>query len=330
MHAALPQMLFSCDNTEFFAHKSMPILRSAFIALSRNAALRSFSERSSIGRRMSSRFVAGMQVEDVLRVAETINQQGMAVTLDSLGENVSTADEARRAADIYHRLLDEIRARGLNANVSVKLTQMGLELSEPLAHEIAAGLVQHAVEAGTFVRIDMEGSELTQVTVDMVREIHARPGHAEHVGVVIQAYLFRSAEDIARLVKDGVRIRLCKGAYKEPASIAFAEKRAVDANYVKLMQTLLTSGLYHGIATHDEAMIVATKRFVAERGIDRNSFEFQMLYGIRRDLQAELVADGYRMRVYVPFGAEWYPYFMRRLAERPANVLFLAKNLLRN
>jgi proline dehydrogenase len=308
----------------------MPILRSAFIALSRNAALRSFSERSAMGRRMSSRFVAGMQVEDVLRVAETINQQGMAVTLDSLGENVSTAEEARRAADIYHRLIDEIQARRLNANVSVKLTQMGLELSESLAHEIASELVEHAVEAGTFVRIDMEGSEFTQVTVDMVRELHARPGSAGHVGVVIQAYLFRSAVDIARLVGEGVRIRLCKGAYKESATIAFAEKQDVDANYVKLMQTLLTSGLYHGIATHDEAMIAATKQFVAERGIARESFEFQMLYGIRRELQAQLVADGYRMRVYVPFGTEWYPYFMRRLAERPANVIFLAKNMLRS
>lgn len=283
-----------------------------------------------MGRRMSSRFVAGMQVEDVLRVAETLNQQGMAVTLDSLGENVSTADEARRAADIYHRLMDEIQARKLNANVSVKLTQMGLELSEDLAHEIAGELVQHAVEAGTFVRIDMEGSEFTQVTVDMVREIHARPGFAGHVGVVIQAYLFRSEADIAQLVKDGVRIRLCKGAYKEPATIAFPDKRDVDGNYVKLMQALLTSGLYHGIATHDEAMIAATKQFAAERGIGRDRFEFQMLYGIRRDLQAQLVAEGYGMRVYVPFGAEWYPYFMRRLAERPANVIFLAKNMLRS
>lgn len=308
----------------------MPILRSAFIALSHNAALRSFSERSLIGRRMSSRFVAGVQVEDALQVAETLNQQGMAVTMDSLGENVSTADEARRAAGVYHRLLDEIHARALNATVSVKLTQMGLELSEPLAHEIAAELVQHAVEAGTFVRIDMEGSDLTQVTVDLVRELHRRPNFRGHVGIVIQSYLYRSAVDVAELVTDGVGIRLCKGAYQEPASIAFPEKRDVDANYVKLMQTLMTSGLYHGIATHDEAMIEETKQFVDERGLGRESFEFQMLYGIRRDLQAQLVAEGYRVRVYVPFGSEWYPYFMRRLAERPANVLFLAKSLLHN
>lgn len=319
----------SCDNTEFFAGILMPILRSAFIALSRNAALRAFAERSAAGRRMSSRFVAGLQVEDALRVAEIMNRQGMAVTLDSLGENVNSADEARRAAAVYHRLLDEICARGLNANVSVKLSQMGLELSESLAHEIAAELVQHAVEADSFVRIDMEGSTFTQTTVEMVREIHTRQGCAGHVGVVVQAYLLRSAEDIAQLVADGVRIRLCKGAYKESATIAFAEKPDVDANYLKLMQVLLASGIYHGIATHDEAMIAATKKFVAGRGIARESFEFQMLYGIRRDLQAKLVEEGYRMRVYVPFGAEWYPYFMRRLAERPANAFFIAKNLMR-
>lgn len=307
----------------------MPILRSAFIALSRNAALRSFAEHSPLGRRMSSRFVAGLHVEEALQVAEEINRQGMAVTLDSLGENISTADEAHRAAAIYHRLLDEISARGLNANVSVKLTQMGLELSEPLAHEIAASLVQHAVDANSFVRIDMEGSPLTQATIDLVREIHARPGCSGHVGIVIQAYLFRSASDIDQLTRDGIRIRLCKGAYKEPPSIAFAEKRDVDANYIRLMQTLLSSGIYHGIATHDEAMIAATTQFAAEHNIPRDSFEFQMLYGIRRDLQTRLVQQGYRMRVYVPFGSEWYPYFMRRLAERPANLLFLARNMLR-
>ncbi len=308
----------------------MPMLRSAFLALSRNASLRSFSERSPVGRRMSARFVAGVEVEDALRVAEAINRQGMAVTLDHLGENVTTADEARAAADVYHRLLDAIHARNLNANVSVKLTQMGLELGEPLAHETAAALVNHAVETGSFVRIDMESSAFTDATLQLVRQIRARPGCLGHVGVVIQAYLFRSAGDIAALLRDKVPVRLCKGAYNEPPSIAFAAKREVDANYVKLMKTLLTSGLYHGIATHDEAMIAATKKFVTERGISRDTFEFQMLYGIRRDLQAQLVREGFRVRVYVPFGSEWYPYFMRRLAERPANLLFLARNLLRS
>ncbi len=254
---------------------------------------------------------------------------GIASTLDSLGENVSTAEEARRSAEVYHRLIDAIQTRKMNANVSVKLTQMGMDLDAGLAEEIVAGLVEHAVAANTFVRVDMEGSEYTQATIDMVRRLHALPDNRGHVGVVIQAYLYRSEEDIRTLTGEGIRIRLCKGAYKEPASVAFAEKRDVDANFVKLTGQLLTSGIYHGIATHDEAMIAAAKTFVLERGIDPKSFEFQMLYGIRRDLQKALVREGFNMRVYVPFGSEWYPYFMRRLAERPANALFIARNLLK-
>lgn len=308
----------------------MPFLRSTFIALSRNSALRSFSERSTLGRKMSSRFVAGMTPEEVLQSAESLHRMGIASTLDSLGENVSTPEEARHSADIYHRLLDAIQTRGhLNANVSVKLTQMGMDLDPGLAEEIVAGLVRHAVAADTFVRVDMEGSEYTQATIDMVRRIHAVPGNRGRVGIVIQAYLYRSEEDIRTLTAEGIRIRLCKGAYKEPANLAFPEKKDVDANFVKLTQMLLTSGIYHGIATHDEQMIAETKAFVRERGIDPNTFEFQMLYGVRRDLQKSLVREGFNMRIYVPFGTEWYPYFMRRLAERPANALFIAKNLLK-
>ena len=307
----------------------MPILRSAFIALSRNATLRSFSEQSAMGRRMSSRFVAGMTLDEVLRSAEALQHLGIASTLDSLGENVSSPEEARRSADIYHRLLDAIQTRKLNANVSVKLTQMGMDLDQGLAEEIVAGLVQHAVAADTFVRVDMEGSEYTQATIDMVRRLHALSGNRGHVGIVIQAYLYRSAEDIRRLTSEGIRIRLCKGAYKEPGNIAFPEKKDVDTNFVQLTQNLLTSGIYHGIATHDEQMIAAAKSFVRERDISPESFEFQMLYGVRRDLQKELVKEGFKMRVYVPFGTEWYPYFMRRLAERPANALFIAKNMLK-
>lgn len=307
----------------------MPILRSAFIAFSRNQTLRRFAERSSTGRRMSSRFVAGMEIADALRAAESLQAQGIAATLDSLGENVATPEEARRSADIYHRLLDAIDSRNLNANVSVKLTQMGMDLGHDLAREIVSGLVDHAVAAKTFVRVDMEGSEYTQATIDLVRALHAAPANQGHVGIVIQAYLHRSERDIAGLIADGIRIRLCKGAYKEPPEIAFPSKADVDANFVKLAHTLLTSGIYHGIATHDEAMVSATRQFVAEQRIDPNSFEFQMLYGIRRDLQRALVAEGFNVRVYVPFGAEWYPYFMRRLAERPANVLFIAKNMLK-
>lgn len=278
---------------------------------------------------MSSRFVAGMGIEDVLRAAQSLQGQGIASTLDSLGENVTTPEQARHSADIYHRLLDAIATRKLMANVSVKLTQMGMDLEPSLAAEIVSGLVDHAVAVSSFVRVDMEGSPYTQATIDLVRALHAKPANRGHVGIVIQAYLYRSAEDIATLTSDGIRIRLCKGAYKEPASIAFPEKPGVDGNFVRLTQTLLTSGIYHGIATHDEVMVNATKQFVAERHIDKRSFEFQMLYGIRRDLQKALIAQGYNVRVYVPFGSEWYPYFMRRLAERPANVLFLAKNMLK-
>lgn len=278
---------------------------------------------------MSSRFVAGMDIEDVLRAAHLLQNQGISSTLDSLGENVSSPQQARQSAEIYHRLLDVIAERKLNANVSVKLTQMGMDLSHDLAGEIVSGLVDHAVAVNNFVRIDMEGSPYTQATIDLTRRLHAQPANRGHVGVVIQAYLYRSADDIAALTGDGIRIRLCKGAYKEPPALAFPEKSAVDANYVRLTQSLLTSGIYHGIATHDEAMISAAKQFVQQHGIDKSSFEFQMLYGIRRDLQRLLVAEGYNVRVYTPFGAEWYPYFMRRLAERPANVLFLAKNMLK-
>ena len=312
----------------------MAVLRSTFIALSRNPALRGFSESSSIGRRMSSRFVAGMEVEDVLHAAESVNSQGIFATLDSLGESVATPDEARHSADVYHQLLDDIKRRGLNANVSVKLSQMGLELDPELAYEIAAELVAHAVETDNFVRIDMEGSALTQVTLDIVNRIHAGESSGKpnrgHVGVVIQAYLYRSEKDICDLMSNGIRVRLCKGAYQEPPQVAFASKADVDANFVRLMRMLVRSNIYHGIATHDDAMIEATKQFVRERSIDPSEFEFQMLYGVRRDLQRSLVDEGYGMRVYIPFGREWYPYFMRRLAERPANVLFLAKNFFKN
>jgi proline dehydrogenase len=206
---------------------------------------------------------------------------------------------------------------------------MGMDLQPELAAEIVSSLVDHAVSINNFVRVDMEGSEYTQPTIDLVRTLHARPSNRGHVGIVIQAYLYRSAEDISALITDGIRIRLCKGAYKEAPSVAYPEKSEVDVNYIRLAQALLSSGIYHGIATHDEAMIAAAKRFVQERQIDKSSFEFQMLYGIRRDLQTSLVKEGYNLRVYIPFGAEWYPYFMRRLAERPANVLFLAKNMLK-
>ena len=308
----------------------MPLLRSAFIALSKNRPLRSFCENTRVGRQMSSRFVAGMEIGDALRVAEALNKQGMLVTLDSLGESVSSEVEAQSAAEIYHELLDAIAANKLNANISVKLTQMGLELEPELAERIAESLAAHARASGNFVRIDMEDSSLTQVTLDIVRRLHARLELRNAIGIVIQAYLYRSQADIEQLLADGVRVRLCKGAYKEPAEVAFPAKADVDRNYIALSKMLLASPIYHGLATHDEAMVAAAKAFANEHGIAPARFEFQMLYGVRRDLQRTLVREGYNVRVYVPFGREWYPYFMRRLAERPANVLFLAKNFFRN
>ncbi len=282
-----------------------------------------------MGARLSSRFIAGTTVEDALQVAEAVNRQGIAVTLDSLGESVTTSVEAHRAADVYHRLLDEIARRRLNANISIKLTHMGLELSPELAEEVANNLAQRAHATGNFVRVDMEDSRLTQVTLDIVRRVHARAGLRDAIGAVIQAYLYRSQSDIEQLLVDGIRVRLCKGAYNEPPEVAFPRKSDVDRNFVRLAGMLLESPMHHAIATHDENMIAATRQFAVRHGIEPGRFEFQMLYGVRRDLQRRLVQEGYGVRVYVPFGTEWYPYFMRRLAERPANVVFLVRNLFR-
>jgi proline dehydrogenase len=305
------------------------MLRAFFIALSENRSLRHFAEQTRAGQRMSGRFVAGMTVEDALRATQETNTLGMSVSVDNLGENVTNADEAKHSADLYHQMLDAIAARRLNANVSLKLTHMGLDVDEKLAFDITTGLVQKAAAINNFVRVDMEGSPYTQKTLDFVHGLHAQNGNKGHVGAVIQAYLKRSESDIEKLCANGIRIRLCKGAYKESPEIAFQEKAEVDANYVRLMKILLKSGTYHGIATHDEHMIDATKAFAKQEGIPPSTFEFQMLYGIRRDLQQQIVREGYNMRVYIPFGTEWYPYFMRRLAERPANAMFVMKNLFR-
>jgi len=304
------------------------LLRSFFISMSRNKRLRQFSERSPVGRKLSSRFIAGMTVAEALKAAEEVNREGIAATLDSLGESVLHAKQAHAGAEIYHELIDAIEKRGLNANVSVKLSQMGMEIDPTLAESIVAGMIAHGVKSNTFVRIDMEGSEYTEATVAMTERLNTLfPGR---VGTVLQAYLFRTPDDARRLVEQGIRIRLCKGAYKEPASIAFPSKSDVDQNYVNLMLYLATSGVFCGVATHDEAIIEKMCGFAEEKKLNKKLFEFQMLYGIRRDLQRKLAAEGYGVRVYIPFGAEWYPYFMRRLAERPANVLFLAKNFFKN
>jgi proline dehydrogenase len=307
------------------------VLRAFFISLSESRSLRAVAERSSIGQRVSSRFVAGTQVEDALRATQAVNQSGPSVSIDNLGENVTNADEARASAQLYHQLLDEIGRRKLNANISLKLTHMGLDVDEKLARDLVTGLVAKAASMTprNFVRVDMEGSPYTQRTLDFVHELHRMPGNQGSVGAVIQAYMRRAESDIAKLVGEGIRIRLCKGAYKEPEEIAFQQKSEVDANYVKLMKALMKSGIYHGLATHDENIIKEAKAFATRETVSREAFEFQMLYGIRRDLQRSLGREGWGMRVYIPFGAEWYPYLMRRLAERPANVLFILKNLFR-
>ncbi len=305
------------------------MFRSIFIALSESKMLRAIAERSRIGRRLSSRFVAGMTVEDALNATAVTNSHDMSVSVDNLGENVTNVAEAEESAALYHEMLDQIAARKLNANVSLKLTHMGLDVNEKLSREIVSKLVEHAARIENFVRIDMEGSAYTEKTLQVVRELHRRPGHAGRVGGVIQSYLFRSEKDVETLCAERIRIRLCKGAYKEPPEIAFQKKEDVDANFVKLMRMLLKSGTYHGIATHDPKMIDATIAFASTEKIAPDQFEFQMLYGVRRDLQQKLVREGWRMRVYIPFGTEWYPYLMRRLAERPANAVFILKNLLR-
>src|ERR1022692_1226685 len=308
------------------------MLRTFFVRLSENPSLRSFAERSSFGRRVSNRFVAGTEIDDAVRATRAINRAGMSVTIDNLGENVTNPDEARHSAQLYHQILDAIAAHQLNANISLKLTHMGLDVDEKLAREIVSGLVAKAasMDPPGFVRVDMEGSPYTQRTLAFVHELHRSPGNATSVGTVIQAYLKRSESDIEKLLSEKIRIRLCKGAYKEPAEIAFPAKSDVDANYVKLMKILLKSGIYHGLATHDERIVQQAQAFAIREKLSRDSFEFQMLYGIRRDLQQSLVRDGWRVRIYIPFGSEWYPYFMRRLGERPANVLFIARNLLRS
>jgi proline dehydrogenase len=305
------------------------MLRTTFIKLSENKPLRHFAENSAMGLRFSSRFVAGMHLADAVRATETVNRRGASVSIDNLGENVTNVDEARQSAELYHQMLEEISSRKLNANISLKLTHMGFDVNQDLALSLVTELVSHAVQINSFVRVDMEGSPYTQRTLDFVRQLYRQPGHAGKVGTVIQAYLYRSEDDVNQLLAEGIRIRLCKGAYKEPPEIAFPKKADVDANYLKLAKTLLKSGVYHGLATHDENIMEEMKRFARAENLPTTAYEFQMLHGVRRDLQSKLVREGYSLRVYIPFGTEWYPYFMRRLAERPANMFFIARNMFR-
>ena len=302
------------------------MLRSLFLFLSRQRHLRRWVETSGVARQLSARFVAGETLEDALRVGRKINSEGITLTLDHLGESVTSLAEAANARDVYVQTLTAIHQNAIRGNVSLKLTQFGLDLSEAECRANVAMLVADAARLGSFVRVDMEASAYTERTLRLVEDLHAEYGA---VGTVIQSYLYRSRKDVERLCKRQIRIRLCKGAYLEHADVAFPRKAEVDRNYVALMQLLLDEGEYPAIATHDEKIIKQTKAYAARRGIAPGRFEFQMLYGIRRDLQRRLVSEGYGLRLYVPFGAAWYPYFMRRLAERPANVFFLARHMFR-
>jgi len=283
-------------------------------------------ETSSLAQRLATRFVAGETLDQALAVARKLNAEGIAVTLDHLGESVSTLDEAAEARAVYLRTLEAIHANGIQGGVSLKLTQFGLDLSYDQCLANVEQLVRRAAELDSFVRVDMESSEYTDRTLDLVHTLKARYAT---VGVVIQSYLYRSQADVEKLCAAKIGVRLCKGAYLESDTVAFPRKADVDKNYLELARYLLESGVYAALATHDEAVIRQIRGFVDERKIPRDSFEFQMLYGIRRDLQRRLAGEGYRLRLYVPFGKAWYPYYMRRLAERPANVFFMLRNVFR-
>ncbi len=304
------------------------MLRAGLLYLSEQPTVFKFVRGNPIAKKLASRFVAGETLDTAVQAVRALNARGVTTSLDLLGESVRTEAEARAAADTAIAMLDRIAAEKLQSNISVKLTQLGMDLGLEFCAENTRRLLERAKATGNFVRVDMEASAYTQRTLDLVeKELFSR--YPEQVGTVIQAYLYRSDADIDRLIQKGVRVRLCKGAYKEPASVAYPEKRDVDASYAREMENLLDHGKYPGIATHDEALIARARRFVEEKGIARDRFEFQMLYGVRRDLQDMLVRDGYRLRVYVPFGTQWYPYLMRRLAERPANIAFILGNVVK-
>lgn len=301
-------------------------MRAFLLFLSQRESFKNFFLRFRIFRQTAWRFVAGETLDDAIRAAREANRLGIKASLDLLGENTLSQEDARRATEEILGMLDRIQAEKVDCNVSVKLTQLGMDLDADFCHQNLMQIVRHAAEFGSFIRVDMEDSRYTQRTLDAVMRAHRE---VAAVGTVIQAYLYRSEKDVRFLIDNGVGIRLCKGAYLEPPNLAFKKKSDTDANYVKLTELLLQSGAYHGIATHDEAMIRATKQFASAKGISKDRFEFQMLYGIRRDLQQQLAREGYGMRVYIPYGARWYPYFMRRLAERPANIFFILRNLFR-
>ena len=304
------------------------MLRQTFLWLSHRQGIFRFVRNNGIARRFASRFVAGETIDDAITAVRALNAKRISATLDLLGESVTNAAEARATADHYLELLDRIASEGLDSNVSVKLTAMGQDIADTLCIDNISRVLDRARQHRSFVRLDMESSAYTERTLQLFEE-HLFPRYPDEVGIVLQSYLKRTAADVSNAIDIQCRVRLCKGAYKEPPSVAFPEKRDVDSNYLACMKRLMTSGKYPGIATHDEAIIAAAKAYAKEQGIAPDRFEFQMLYGVRRDLQDQIVREGYRMRVYVPYGTQWYPYLMRRLAERPANLAFMTGSVLK-
>lgn len=302
------------------------VTRSALIYLSRQEWLKEFATRFSLFKRLTIRFIAGESIADAIAAIRDLNARGCTASFDHLNESVGSISATEAEVREYLDVLARIDETGIDSNVSIKLTQFGLEIDPELAYRNARRVVEDAARRGNFVRVDMEGSNVTQATIDVFKRLRSEFG-LNDVGIVVQSYLYRTMDDVRDLLEIPARIRLCKGAYNEPPEVAYPEKKAVDDNYVRIMKVLLSSGVYHGIATHDPKMIDATIDFAQREGLGKEAFEFQMLYGIRRDLQERLARDGYRMRVYVPYGKHWYPYFMRRLAERPANIWFVLKNL---
>lgn len=302
-------------------------MKSVLLYLSRSERFKRFLTKFKSFNKVTARFVAGERLEDAVEAIRLLNAKTIAASFDHLGESITAESETRHEVEEYIRVLDSIQDNRLDSNVSVKLTQLGLDVSRDLCYANTRAIVEAAKRHGNFVRIDMEDSSKTDGTLEVFRRLRSE---FDNVGIVLQAYLYRSEKDLEEMLSLGSRIRLCKGAYKEPASVAFPKKEEVDANFIKLAKRLLTSGIYHGIATHDEDIIAATRAFAKEQNIPSDEFELQMLFGIRRDLQEQLVRDGYRLRVYVPYGRYWYPYFMRRLAERPANLWFILRNIIRS
>lgn len=304
------------------------MLRNTLLYLSNQPRVFKFVRNNRLAKHFARRFVAGETVEEALAAARELNAKGITASLDLLGESVYTEKEARSARDAYLNLLDRIHESKLQANVSVKLTAMGLDIDHELCVAIMQDILGRAQQYDTFVRLDMESSAYTDITLKLFED-RLYPAYKVNVGVVVQSSLYRTFADVEHMNALKARVRLCKGAYKEPPSVAYPDKKDVDATYVKCMHELMLKGNYPGIATHDAAIITEAKRFAKEQGIANDRFEFQMLYGVRRDLQDALVKEGYRVRCYVPFGTQWYPYLMRRLAERPANVAFITGGVIK-